>query len=248
MAETTLTMNDLKYLRDIMSHMLRESNKELIAILQNQQHVSVASPTKPISVSSPKTSSRSHESKKSQVSKNVRAPVSTPTTPISISQAPVTPLCTTPISVTQVPTTPVLPVVRSKPIKHYGSVDNLVRYQFDICLAHIMYWPKFDVALRKTPAKVSFTPTLVAPVAEIHEVAEIDDVDSVYSETEDFTFRVHAVELFPEDQEHSLNFIVEGCTFSTVFSSKYHVSQIVFIINDINSLTNYHIPSTKSSL
>jgi hypothetical protein len=36
--------------------------------------------------------------------------------------------------------------------------------------------------------------------------------------------------------------------FSTGFSSKYHVSQIVFIINDINSLTNYHIPSTKSSL
>jgi hypothetical protein len=35
----------------------------------------------------------------------------------------------------------------------------------------------------------------------------------VYSETEDFPFRVPAVELFPEDPEHSLNFIVEGCTF-----------------------------------
>jgi hypothetical protein len=77
-----------------------------------------------------------------------------------------------------------------------------------------MFWPKFDVvSLRKTPAKVSFTPTLVAPVAEIHDVAEIDDGDSEYSETEDFPFRVPAVELFPEDQEHSLNFIVEGCTF-----------------------------------
>jgi hypothetical protein len=77
-----------------------------------------------------------------------------------------------------------------------------------------LFWPKFDVvSLRKTPAKVSFTPTLVAPVTEIHEVAEIDDDDSVYSETEDLPFRVPAVELFPEDQEHSLNFIVEGCTF-----------------------------------
>jgi hypothetical protein len=121
----------------------------------------------------------------------------------------VTPLPSTPISVTQVPSTPVLPVVRSRPIKHYGSVDNLVRYQFDICLAHILFWPKFDVvSLRKTPAKVSFAPTLVAPVTEIHEVAEMDDGDSVYSETEDFPFRVPAVELFPEDQEHSLNFIV----------------------------------------
>jgi hypothetical protein len=213
MAET-LTMNDMKYLIDTVSHMLRESNKELIAKLQNQQHVSVSSPTKPSPLSSPKVPSRSHESKKSPVSKNARAPVSTPTTPISISQAPVTPICTTPISVTQVPSTPVLPVVRSRPIKHYGSVDNLVRYQFDICLAHIMFWPKFDVvSLRKTPAKVSLAPTFVAPVAEIHEGGEIDDVDSVYSETEDFPFRVPVVELFPEDQEHSLNFIVEGCTF-----------------------------------
>jgi hypothetical protein len=140
------------------------------------------------------------DSKKGQVTSSVSSPkVSSPNTPISVSQ---------------VPSTPVLPVVRSRPIKHYGSVDNLVRYQFDICLAHIMFWPKFDVvSLRKTPAKVSFTPTLVAPVAEIHEVAEIDDGDSEYSETEDFPFRVHAVELFPEDQEHSLNFIVEGCTF-----------------------------------
>jgi hypothetical protein len=73
-----------------------------------------------------------------------------------------------------------------------------------------MFWPKFDVvSLRKTPAKVSFTPTFVAPVAEIHEVAEIDDDDS---ESDDF-YCCPAVELFPEDQEHSLNFIVEGCTF-----------------------------------
>jgi hypothetical protein len=109
MAETTLTMNDLKYLRDIMSHMLRESNKEVAAILQNQQHVSVFSPSKPSSVSSPKVLSRSHESKKSLVAKNPCAPASSPNTPISISQAPVTPAVrTTPTSISWLPSTPVV--------------------------------------------------------------------------------------------------------------------------------------------
>jgi hypothetical protein len=41
---------------------------------------------------------------------------------------------------------------------------------------------------------------------------EIDDADSVYSETEDF-HSSPTVELFPEDKEQDLNFIVEGCTF-----------------------------------
>ena len=201
----------LWYLNRAMNEVFAES---VLMKHSKKSQVASSSPSKPSFVHTRNSSPRRLESKKSSVSKNTHVPVSTPTTPISISQAPVTPVSTTPISVSQVPSTPVFPVVRSKPIKHYGSVDNLVRYQFDICLAHIMFWPKFDVvSLRKTPAKVSFTPTFVAPVAEIHEVAQIDDGDSVYSETEDFPFRVPAVELFPEDQEQELNFIVEGCTF-----------------------------------
>jgi hypothetical protein len=128
---------------------------------------------------------------------------------------------TTPTSISWLPSTPLvapaLPAVKSKPnpvLPESNSIDDMIRWQFEICLLDILFWPEFDVvSLRKTPAKVSFTPTLVASVTEIHEVAEIDDDDSVYSETEDLPFRVPAVELFPEDQEHSLNFIVEGCTF-----------------------------------
>jgi hypothetical protein len=70
------------------------------------------------------------------------------------------------------------------PVTDSSLIDIIVKYQFDICLFDILFWPNFDlISLRKTSAKVSFTPTFVAPVAEIHEVAEIDDGDSVNSET-----------------------------------------------------------------
>jgi hypothetical protein len=81
-------------------------------------------------------------------------------------------------------------VLQKTPVTDSSSVDVdiIIKYQFDICLFDILFWPNFDlVSLRKTSAKVSFTPTFVAPVAEIHEVVEIDDVDSVYSETETST-------------------------------------------------------------
>jgi hypothetical protein len=112
---------------------------------------------------------------------------------------------------------PLSPIVLSEPsslprtsVTVASSVDNMVRWQFEICLLDILFWPNFNVvSLKKTPAKVSFTHTSVAPVAEIHAAAEIDDDDS---ESDDF-YCSPAVELFPEDQEQELNFIVEGCVF-----------------------------------
>jgi hypothetical protein len=68
-----------------------------------------------------KSSSRRHESKKSLVSKNPRVPVSASfsSTPISVSQVPVTPVRTTPTSISWLPSTsvvaPVSPAVKSKP-------------------------------------------------------------------------------------------------------------------------------------
>jgi hypothetical protein len=193
--------------------------------VSNKSTVSVSSPAKPSPVSSPKVPSRSHESKKSPVSTNARAPVSTPITPISISHAPVTPAVrTTPTSIPWFPSTPVVapgsPAVLSKsnsvlqrtPVtdSSSGDIDIIIKYQFDICLFDILFWPNFDVvSLRKTPDKVSFSPSPVAPVSNFHEAPEDGDSDS---ELDDF-HSSPIVELFPEDQEQELNFIVEGCVF-----------------------------------
>jgi hypothetical protein len=170
-----------------------------------------------------KSSSRSRDSKKSLVSKNPRVPVSASfsSTPISVSQVPVTPVRTTPTSISWLPSTPVVapvsPAFKSKPnpvLPESSSIDDMVRWQFEICLLDILCWPDFDlVSLRKIPAKDPFTPTSVAPVAKIHDIEEIGDSDSEYSEPEDFPFHTPAVELFPEDQVQELNFIVEGCVF-----------------------------------
>jgi hypothetical protein len=154
-----------------------------------------------------KSSSRRHESKKSLVSKNPRVTVSAS-------------FCTTPISITQVPSTPGSPAVLSKsnsvlqrtPVtdSSSGEIDIVIKYQFDICLFDILFWPNFDlVSLRKTPAKVSFPPSPVAPVSNIHEAPDEGDSDP---ELDDFRSSP-TVELFPEDKEQELNFIVEGCTF-----------------------------------
>jgi hypothetical protein len=113
---------------------------------------------------------------------------------------------------------PVSPVTLAKPISSPRTSvidsDEIVRWQFEICHVDILFWPNFDLFfLRKTLAKVSFTPTSVAPVAEIHEVADIGDGDLEFSEPENFPLRIPAVEVFPEYQEQERNFIVEDCLF-----------------------------------
>jgi hypothetical protein len=55
-----------------------------------------------------------------------------------------------------------------------SSVDDMVRWQFEICLVDIICWPDFGVvSLRKTPAKFSFPPSPVAPVSNIQEAPEV---------------------------------------------------------------------------
>jgi hypothetical protein len=91
------------------------------------------------------------------------------------------------------------------------DIDIIIKYQFDICLFDILFWPYFDlVSLRKTPAKFSVPPSPVAPVSNIQKAPEDGDDDD--SESDDF-HSSPIVELFPEDQEQELNFIVEGCVF-----------------------------------
>jgi hypothetical protein len=200
MAET-LTMNDMKYLIDTLSHILRESNKEVIAILRNQQHVSVSSPTKPSPLSSPKVPSRSHDSKKSLVSKNPRVPVSAS-------------FSTTPNSVFQVPTTTEKATCVLAP--YSPEVDSMVKCAFEVCLVDIFFLPYSCPPLKRTPTKVSAFP--LSQAAADLELAEHQDDDSEDDET--FFSRI-AKELSSqddvlseeEDQVQDLNFIVEGCTF-----------------------------------
>jgi hypothetical protein len=188
MAETPT----MKEYVDVMSQMIREWKNNLAAVIyQDHQQIqeqigNLEQRIDTLETRSRKSSSRRHESKKSLVSKNPRPPVSAPTTSIFISHAPVTPAVkTTPTSISWFPSTPVVAP---------GSPAVL---------------SKSNSVLQKTPAKVSFPPSPVAPVSNIHEAPDEGDSDP---EFDDFRSSP-TVELFPEDKEQELNFIVEGCTF-----------------------------------
>jgi hypothetical protein len=151
------------------------------------------------SVSRSQTSTKRscHESKKKPDSHKSPVSVSAPTTPTAVSRA--------------LPSTEKATCVLAP---YSPEVDPMVKCAFEVCLVDIFFLPYSCPPLKKTPVKDPFPPSPVVPVSNIQEAPEeIDEGDSEYSEPEDFPFRVPAVTPFPEDQEHSLHFIVEDCVF-----------------------------------
>jgi hypothetical protein len=82
---------------------------------------------------------------------------STPTTPISISQAPVTPAVrSTPTSVSRA-----LPSIEKATCvlaPYSPEVDHMVKWAFEVCLVDIFFLPYSCPPLKKTPTKVSAFP------------------------------------------------------------------------------------------
>jgi hypothetical protein len=146
-----------------------------------------------------KSLSRRHESKKFLVTKNPCAPVSTPSTPNSVSQVPTTPEKATCVLAPYSP-----------------EVDPMVKCAFEVCLVDIFFLLYSCPPLKKTPTKVSVFP--LSQAAADLELAEHQNDDS---EDDGTFFSRIAKELSShddvlseeEDQVQDLNFIVEGCTF-----------------------------------
>jgi hypothetical protein len=179
-----------------------------------KSQVASSSPSKPSFVHTRNSSPRSLESKKSSVSKNTHVPVSTPTTPISVSHVPVTPVKATPTSVSRA-----LPSIEKATCvlaPYSPEVDHMVKSAFEVCLVDIFFLPYSCPPLKKTPTKVSAFP--LSHAAADLELAEHQDDDSEDDET--FFSRI-AKELSSHDdvlseeesQVQDLNFIVEGCMF-----------------------------------
>jgi hypothetical protein len=140
--------------------------------------------------------------------------VSTPTTPISVSQVPVTPVKSTPTLVSRaLPSTEKATCVLAP---YSPEVDPMVECAYEVCLVDIFFLPYSCPPLKKTSTKVSAFP--LSHAAADLELAEHQDDDSENDET--FFSRI-AKELSSHDdvlseeegQVQDLNFIVEGCTF-----------------------------------
>jgi hypothetical protein len=176
-------------------HILKYLSRAIDEVLESGNTVNASVQKKPICHKSP-------------------VPVSSPHTPISVSQVPVTPVKTTPTSITRaLPSTEKATCVLAP---YSPEVDPMVKCAFEVCLVDIFFLPYSCPPLKKTPTKVSAFP--LSQAAADLELAEHQDDDS--EDDEAFFSRI-AKELSShddvlseeEDQVQDLNFIVEGCTF-----------------------------------